>query len=63
MKTKKTGGNFMNEQYRVVKVSYSEELPSESELWFIRFIEKILLDHVAKDDYRLRALLISRKYL
>ncbi len=53
----------MNEQYRVVKVSYSEELPSESELWFIRFIEKILLDHVAKDDYRLRALLISRKYL
>ncbi|WP_342537638.1 hypothetical protein MKY15_11905 [Sporosarcina sp. FSL K6-1540] len=46
----------MNEQYRVVKISYSEELSSESELWFKRFIEKILLDHVAKDDYRLRAL-------
>lgn len=51
----------MSEQYRVVKVSYSEELSSESELWFRRFIEKRLLDHVAKDDYRLRALLISRK--
>lgn len=51
----------MTEQYRVVKVSYSEELPSESELWFRRFIEKALLDHITKDDYRLRALLISRK--
>lgn len=51
----------MNEQYRVVKVSYSEELSSESELWFRRFMEKVLLDHVAKDDHRLRALLISRK--
>ena len=50
----------MSEQCRVVKVSYSEELSSESELWFIRFIEKILLDRVTK-DYRLRALLISRK--
>lgn len=51
----------MKEQFRVVKVSYSEELSSESELWFRRFIEKRLLDHVAKDDYKLRALLISRK--
>ncbi|QNK88697.1 hypothetical protein H7992_02705 [Sporosarcina sp. resist] len=51
----------MNEQYRVVKVSYSEELSAESELWFRRYIEKILLDHVAKDDHKLRALLISRK--
>lgn len=41
----------MNEQYRVVKISYSEELSSESELWFRRFIEKILLDHVAKAFY------------
>lgn len=57
----KLEGNYMNEQHRVVKVSYSEELSSESELWFRRFIEKILLDHVVKDDYRLRALLISRK--
>ena len=51
----------MKEQFRVVKVSYSEELSSESELWFARYIEKRLLDHVAKDDYKLRALLISRK--
>lgn len=52
----------MKEQYRVVKVSYSEELSSESELWFRRFIEKMLLDHIAKDDYRLRALLIKKNY-
>lgn len=51
----------MNERYRVVKVSYSEELSSESVLWFKRFIEKVLLDHITKDDYRLRALLISKK--
>lgn len=51
----------MTEKYRVVKVSYSEELSSDSELWFKRFIEKALLDHITKDDYRLRALLISRK--
>ncbi|WP_159083028.1 MULTISPECIES: hypothetical protein [unclassified Lysinibacillus] len=51
----------MKDQFRVIKVSYSEELSSESELWFRRFIEKILLDHIVKDDYRLRALLISKK--
>ena len=51
----------MKEKYRVVKVSYSEELSLESELWFRRFIEKTLLDHVVKDDYRLRALLINKK--
>lgn len=51
----------MKEKYRVVKVSYTDELSSESELWFRRFIEKTLLDHVAKDDYRLRALLIIKK--
>jgi len=51
----------MNKQYRVVKVSYSEELSAESELWFRRFIEKALLDQIAKEDYRLQALLISRK--
>lgn len=51
----------MKEQFRVVKVSYSDELSFESELWFKRFIEKRLLDHIAKDDYKLRALLISRK--
>lgn len=56
-----TGGDCMNKQYRVVKVSYSEELPSESELWFRRFIEKALLEQIAKDDYRLQALLIGRK--
>lgn len=51
----------MNKQYRIVKVSYSEELQSESELWFRRFIEKALLDHITKDDYKLRALLIGKK--
>ena len=51
----------MKGKYRVVKVSYSEELSSESELWFRRFIVKTLLDHVVKDDYRLRALLIIKK--
>nr|WP_259547406.1 hypothetical protein [Heyndrickxia oleronia] len=51
----------MTDKYRVIKVSYSEELSSDSELWFKRFIEKALLDHISKDDYRLRALLISRK--
>ncbi|MFB4472915.1 hypothetical protein ACDI16_08185 [Oceanobacillus caeni] len=51
----------MKKTCRIVKVSYSEELTSESELWFRRFIEKALLDHIAKNDYRLRALLISRK--
>lgn len=51
----------MKEKYRVVKVSYSEELSSESELWFRRFIEKSLLDQVVKNDYRLRALLIYKK--
>lgn len=56
-----TGGDCMNKQYRVVKVSYSEELPSESELWFRRFIEKALLEQIVKDDYRLQALLIGRK--
>jgi len=51
----------MDEQSRVVKISYSEELSSESEIWLRRFIEKIILYHIAKDDYRLWALLISRK--
>lgn len=51
----------MKEKYRVVKVSYSEELSSESELWFRRFIEKSLLDQVVKNDYRIRALLINKK--
>lgn len=51
----------MKKQYRVVKVTYSEELQSESELWFRRFIEKALLDHIVKDDYRIKALLISRQ--
>lgn len=55
------GGEFMTEKNRVVKVSYSEELSSDSELWFKRFIEKVLLDHITKDDYRLRALLISKR--
>jgi len=50
----------MTEQYRVVKVSYSEELSSESELWFRRFIEKTLLDHITKNDERVQALLISK---
>ncbi len=54
------GGEAMTEKYHVVKVSYSEELSSDSELWFRRFIEKALLDHIAKDDYRLQALLISK---
>lgn len=57
----KMGGELLTEKYRVVKVSYTEELSSESELWFYRFIEKALLDHITKDDYRLRALLISKK--
>lgn len=62
MITKKSiGGDSMTKHYRVVKVSYSEELPSESELWFRRLIEKALLDHIAKDNHRLQALLISRK--
>ncbi|MEK4715020.1 MULTISPECIES: hypothetical protein [Sporosarcina] len=51
----------MKEQYRVVKVSYSEELSSESELWFRLFIEKLLLDQVAKDDFRIHALLIDKE--
>ena len=51
----------MKEKYRVVKVSFSEELSSESELWFRRYIEKSLLDQIAKDDYRLRALLINKR--
>ncbi len=51
----------MTKYYRVVKVSYSEELPTESELWFRRFMEKALLAHIAKDNHRLQALLISRK--
>jgi len=51
----------MKEKYRVVKVSYSDELSSESELWLRRFIEKTLLDHVVKDNYRLQALLIIKK--
>jgi hypothetical protein len=54
-------GKVMTEQYRVVKVSYSEELSSESELWFRRFIEKTLLDHITKNDERIRALLIGEK--
>lgn len=57
----KIGGDLMKKQYRIVKVSYSEELSSESELWFNRFIEKALLNHIAKNDYRLQALLISKK--
>ena len=56
-----TGGNQLKENYRVIKVSYSEELPLESEIWFRRFIEKALLDHVTKDDFRLQALLINKK--
>ncbi|QTC41313.1 hypothetical protein I7V34_19945 [Bacillus sp. V3] len=52
----------MTEQFRIVKVSYSEELSSESELWFRRFVEKALLDYIVKDDYNLRALLISERY-
>lgn len=55
------GGEFVTDKFRVVKVSYSEELSSDSELWFKRFIEKALLDHITKDNYKLRALLISRK--
>jgi hypothetical protein len=55
------GGELMTDKYRVVKVSYSEELSAESEIWFCRFIEKALLDHITKDDYRLRSLLISKK--
>ncbi len=51
----------MKSQYRVVKVTYSEELPLESELWFRRFTEKALLEHITKDDYRLQALLIGIK--
>lgn len=51
----------MKEKYRVIKVSYSEELSTESELWFRRFIEKTLLDHITKDDYRLRAILIKKR--
>lgn len=51
----------MTNHYRVVKVSYSEVLTSDSELWFRRFIEKALLDHIAKNDHKLQALLISRK--
>jgi len=50
----------MKNHYRVVKVTYSEELPSESELWFRRFIEKSLLDHIAKNDHRLQALLVTQ---
>ncbi|GGB62259.1 hypothetical protein GCM10011409_44300 [Lentibacillus populi] len=49
----------MNGTYRVVKVSYSEELPSDSEIWLERFIEKTLLDHIAKKDGKLHSLLIS----
>ena len=56
-----TGGNQLKQNYRVIKVSYSQELSSESELWFRRFIEKTLLDHIVKDDYRLRALLIKKR--
>ena len=56
-----TGGNQLKQNYRVIKVSYSEELSTESELWFRRFIEKTLLDHIVKDDYRLRALLIKKR--
>lgn len=55
------GGELMSEKFRIVKVSYSEELSSDSELWFKRFIEKALLDHITKDDHKLRALLISKK--
>ncbi len=55
------GGESMTEKYRVVRVSYSEELSSDSDLWFKRFIEKALLDHITRDDYRLRALFISKK--
>ncbi|MEW4309464.1 hypothetical protein [Rossellomorea marisflavi] len=51
----------MTEQFRIVKVSYSEELSSESELLFRRFVEKALLDYIVKDDYNLRALLISER--
>lgn len=50
----------MKVQYRVVKVSYSEELSRESEIWLRRFLEKALLERIAKDDYRLQALLISK---
>ncbi|MFS1516411.1 hypothetical protein ACSVDA_13750 [Cytobacillus sp. Hm23] len=50
----------MSEKYRVVKVTYSEELSSESELWLERFIEKALLNHLTRDDDKLRTLLISK---
>ena len=53
-------GSNMKEQYRVVKISYSEELSAVSELWVRRFIEKSLLNHIAKDDYKLQALLIKK---
>ncbi|MFB7160372.1 hypothetical protein [Lysinibacillus sp. NPDC056232] len=44
----------MKEQYRVVKVSYSNELSPESELWFKRFIEKYFLIMLQKiTDYEL----------
>ncbi|WP_203363665.1 hypothetical protein [Bacillus sp. REN10] len=53
----------MSEQCRVVKVTYSEELQSEAELWLKRYVEKMLLDHISKNDLKLRALLISEKIL
>lgn len=51
----------MKQQYRLVKFSYSEELSAESELWLKRFLEKLLLEQIAKDNYRLQALLIRSK--
>ncbi|WP_179298665.1 hypothetical protein [Evansella halocellulosilytica] len=51
----------MNEQCRVVKVTYSEELATDSEIWLQRLIEKTLLEHVSKSDLKLRSVLISEK--
>lgn len=57
----KIGEKQMKEKCRVVKISYSEELPTESEQWFLRFIEKDLLEHIAKGDYKLQSFLINKK--
>lgn len=51
----------MSKPYRVVRVSYSEELQEESQLWLSRIIEKALLEQLAKDNYKVQALLLNNK--
>jgi len=47
------------DKMKVVKVTYSEELSSESEILLFQFLKKALLDYVTCNDLKLRALLLG----